>query len=152
MNIRPVLVMTLLMLVLTAGAGLAAPPRQFGIGLVLFEPSGLTAKAWLGRGAAVGGAIGWSEEMNHYLHIQADFLFLDRRAAGDQNLDLDIYLGVGGKIIFRDSDSAWLRVPFGLDVRLKKAPFNFFFELAPAFNFRTVRLFGALGFRYIFRP
>jgi hypothetical protein len=150
MNIRPRFVLALLMVLVTLGGGLAAPPRRFGIGLVLFEPTGLTAKAWLGRGAAVSGAIGWSEEMNHYLHIQADFLFFDRRAVGDPSFDLDLYLGAGGKIIFRDSDSAWLRVPFGLDVQLRRAPFNFFFELAPAFNFRTVRLFGALGFRYLF--
>jgi len=45
---------------------------------------------------------------------------------------------------------AWFRVPLGLDVRLKKAPLNFFFELAPAFNFGTIRLFGAFGVRYLF--
>jgi hypothetical protein len=148
MHVKPL--GTFFLFSLCLGVGLSAQPRQFGIGLVLFEPSGLTAKVWLGRSAAVNGAIGWSAEENHDLHIQADFLFLNQRVAADRNLDLDFYLGVGGKIIFRNFDSAWFRVPLGLDFRMKKTPFNFFFEIAPAFNFKTLKLFGALGFRYIF--
>lgn len=140
----------LVLFLLSFGAGLTAPARQFGIGLVLFEPSGLTGKVWLGRGAAFNGAIGWSAEENHYLHIQADFLFLDQRVAGDRNLDLDFYLGAGGKIIFRDFEGAWFRLPLGLDFQLKRTPLNFFFEVAPTFNFKSLKLFGALGFRYIF--
>lgn len=130
--------------------GLEAQPRKFGIGLVLIDPSGLTAKAWLGAGTAVSGAVGWSAEESHYLNIQADYLFFDRRVAGDRNLDLDAYFGAGGKIIFRDYDTAWLRIPLGLDIRLRRAPFNFFFEIAPAVNFQKARLSGAVGFRYLF--
>ena len=132
------------------GQVLNAQPRQSGLGLVLVDPSGLTGKTWLGSGQALSGAVGWSAEKGHYLHLQADYLFHDRRVAGDRNLDLDAYVGVGGKIIFRDYEVAWLRIPLGLDVRLNKAPFNFFFELAPAFNFQTVRMSGAFGFRYLF--
>jgi len=143
-------VVLLAFLLACLNAGLMAQPEQFGIGLVLFDPSGLTAKAWLGRGTAVSGAIGWSEEKDHDLDIQADFLFYDRRVAGDSNLDLDAYIGVGGKIIFRDNDAAWVRIPFGLDFRLKRTPFNLFFEVAPSFNFRIARVSGAIGFRYIF--
>jgi len=135
---------------LCSSIGLQAQPKQFGLGLVLIDPSGLTGKAWLGRGNAVSGAVGWSEEHDHYLHIQAEYLFYDRRVAGDRNLDLDAYVGIGGKIIFRDYDAAWFRLPLGLDIRLKKAPFNFFFEVAPVFNFETVRMSGAVGLRYIF--
>jgi hypothetical protein len=131
-------------------AGLTAAPRRFGVGLVLIEPSGLTGKAWLGGSLALAGAIGWSAEENHYLHIHGDLLFLDSRLAGDRNLDLDFYLGVGGKIIFRDYDSAWFRVPLGLEFRLRKAPINIFFEVVPTFNFSEIKLLGAVGFRYLF--
>jgi len=129
---------------------LPAQPRQFGLGLVLVDPSGLTAKAWLGGRRAVSGAVGWSGEKGHYLQVQADYLFVDRRVSGDANVDLDLYFGAGGKIIFRDYDAAWLRVPLGLDLRLKKSPFNFFFEITPVFNFADLRLSGAVGFRYLF--
>jgi hypothetical protein len=147
-RLKPIFILVLFLV--CAGGGLAAEPRQFGLGLVLIDPSGLTGKAWLGSGRAVSGAVGWSEEHDHYLNIQADYLFYDRRIAGDGDLDLDAYAGVGGKIIFRDYDAAWFRVPLGLDIRLKKAPLDVFFEVAPYFNFETIRVSGAVGLRYLF--
>jgi hypothetical protein len=128
-----------------------AQSGRVGVGLVLFEPTGLTAKTWFSGSAALAGGIGWSAEENHYLHIHLDFLFLRQRLAADRNLDLDFYLGLGGKIIFRDEDVAWLRVPLGVDFLLRKSPLNFFFELVPSFNFSKLKLFGAIGFRYVFQ-
>jgi hypothetical protein len=139
-----------LFLLACSNLGLNAQPKQFGIGLALFDPSGLTGKAWLGNGRAINGAIGWSEEKGHYLDILADFLFYDKRVAGDGNLDLDAYIGIGGKIIFRDDDPAWIRLPLGFDMRLKRSPVDVFFEVAPSTNFSIVRVSGAIGFRYLF--
>lgn len=102
----------------------AAQLARAGVGLILFEPSGLTGKAWLSRSAAL---------------------------AGDSNLDLDFYLGAGGKIVFRDYDNAWLRLPLGIDFLLRMSPLNFFFELVPTFDFSDLKLFGAIGFRYVFQ-
>jgi hypothetical protein len=133
------------------GAMARGQSNIYGVGLVLFEPTGLTGKAWLGRSAALGGGIGWSAEENHYLHLHLDFLFLRQRLAGDRNLDLDLYFGLGGKIIFRDEDMAWLRVPLGVDFLLRKSPLNFFFEVVPSFNFSELKLFAAIGFRYMFQ-
>jgi hypothetical protein len=132
-------------------AASAAQPVRAGVGLVLFEPSGLTGKAWLRGPTALAGGIGWSAEKNHYLHIHMDFLFLRYRLAADSNLDLDLYLGAGGKIIFRSTDNGWLRLPLGIDFLLRKSPINIFFEVVPSFNFSDVKLFGAIGFRYIFQ-
>ncbi|HUU38173.1 MAG TPA: hypothetical protein VMW46_08215 [Candidatus Desulfaltia sp.] len=33
---------------------------------------------------------------------------------------------------------------------LKRSPLNFFFEVVPSFNFSKLRLFGTIGFRYVF--
>jgi len=134
-----------------ASAASAAQPGKTGVGLILFEPSGLTGKAWLSRSAALAGGIGWSAEENHYLHLHADFLFYRHRLAADRNLDLDFYLGAGAKIVFRDSDNAWLRFPLGIDFLLRRSPLNFFFEVVPSFNFSDLKLFGAIGFRYVFQ-
>jgi len=132
-------------------AAAQAQSGKAGVGLILFEPSGLTGKAWLSRSSALAGGIGWSGEKDHDLHLHLDFLFLRHRLAGDRNLDLDLYLGLGGKIIFRDNDMAWIRVPLGVDFFLRKSPFNFFFEIVPSFDFSDLKLFGAIGFRYIFQ-
>lgn len=137
-------------LLLLLSAFSSARPRRSGIGLILFEPSGLTGKAWLSRYTAVDAAVGWSPERENYLHLSADFIFFNYHLEGDQNLSLGLYLGVGGKIIFRDYDQAWFRFPIGLDFLLGNAPLNFFFEIVPTFNFSHFKLFGAVGFRYIF--
>jgi hypothetical protein len=141
---------SLLLALLIISAASAAEQRKYGIGLMFIDPSGLSAKAWLNRSFALAGGIGWSSEESHYLHIHADFLFYRTRLASDRNLDLDFYLGAGGKIIFRDNENAWFRVPLGVDFLLRKSPLNFFFEIVPSFNFSELKLFGAVGFRYIF--
>jgi hypothetical protein len=137
---------------LLALAASAAQPSKAGIGLVLFEPTGLTAKVWMSRSAAIAGGLGWSAEKDHYLHLHVDFLFYRHRLTADRNLDLDFYLGAGGKLIFRDFDNAWLRFPLGLDFHLRKSPLNFFFEVVPSSNFSDLKVFGAIGFRYLFQP
>ncbi len=127
-----------------------SPPGRFGVGLILFEPSGLSAKAWLRGSAALAGGLGWSAEESHYLHLHVDFVFSKVRLASDRNLDLDFTLGAGGKLIFRDRDNAWFRFPLGIDFLVKRSPLNFFFEVVPSFNFSKLKLFGAIGFRYVF--
>jgi hypothetical protein len=137
-------------LVLVSAAS-PSPPGKFGVGLVLFEPSGLSAKAWLRGSSALSGGLGWSAEESHYLHLHVDFVFTKIRLASDRNLDLDFTLGAGGKIIFRDYENAWFRFPLGIDFLLKRSPLNFFFEIVPSFNFSKLKLFGAIGFRYVFQ-
>jgi hypothetical protein len=131
-------------------AAYPSPPGKFGVGLVLFEPSGLSAKAWLRGSSALAGGLGWSAEESHYLHLHVDFVFTKIRLASDRNLDLDFTLGAGGKIIFRDHENAWFRFPLGIDFLVKRSPLNFFFEIVPSLNFSKIKLFGAIGFRYVF--
>lgn len=139
-----------LALFMAASTALPSPQKKPGVGLILFEPSGLSAKTWLRGSAAVAGGIGWSPEESHYLHVHVDFLFATLRLASDRNLDVEAYFGAGGKLIFRDFDNAWFRVPLGIDFLLRRSPLSFFFEVVPSFNFGKLKLFGAVGFRYLF--
>jgi hypothetical protein len=128
----------------------SAQTRRSGIGLIFIEPTGLTAKAWLSRSTALQGAVGWSPEKDNRLQISADFLFFNYPLQSDRNVNLDLYLGIGGKIVFRDNDQAGFRFPIGVDFLLRKAPLNFFFEIVPTFDLSEIKLFGAIGFRYLF--
>ena len=123
---------------------------RYGLGLIVLDPSGLTAKAWLKKSGAIAGAIGWSAMEGHQLHLQADYIFYGGRMASDQNVDFSFYLGLGGKIIFQDQDNAWFRVPLGIDFFTKKSPLNIFIEVVPSFNFAEIKLSGAIGIRYLF--
>jgi hypothetical protein len=124
--------------------------HKYGLGLIIFDPSGMTVKAWLRSSGALAGAVGWSAMPGHQLHIHADYLFYSPRIASDQNVDFSFYIGVGGKIVFQDHDPAWFRVPLGFDFLTRKAPLNIFLELVPSFNFRDADLYGAVGIRYVF--
>jgi hypothetical protein len=123
---------------------------KYGLGLIVFDPTGMTVKAWLKRSGAIDGAVGWSAMAGHQLHIHADYLFFGARIASDENVDFSFYLGVGGKIIFQDHDSAWFHVPLGIDFFTKKSPLNIFIEIVPSFNFNELDLYGAIGIRYLF--
>jgi hypothetical protein len=124
--------------------------NKYGLGLIIFDPTGLTVKTWLKKSGAIDGAVGWSAMEGHQLHIHADYLFYGVRIASDQNVEFSFYLGVGGKIIFQDHDSAWFRVPLGIDFFTKKSPLNIFIEIVPSFNFNEIDLYGAIGIRYLF--
>ncbi len=126
-------------------------PKEYGLGLVVIEPTGLTGKAWLSRRAALDAAIGWSAKRGHFLHIHVDYLFYRYSFHSDTRVDFSLYIGAGGKIIFQDDENAWLRFPLGVDFLAKTFPLNMFFEVVPTFNFSRLDLLGAIGIRYTFR-
>jgi hypothetical protein len=125
--------------------------KEYGLGLIIIEPTGLTGKVWLSRQGALDAAIGWSAKGDHFLHIHVDYLFYRYPFHSDSRVDFSLYAGAGGKIIFQNDDNAWLRFPLGLDFLAKTCPLNIFFEVIPTFNFSRLDLLGAIGIRYTFR-
>ncbi len=132
-------------------AAVFGQPRDYGLGLVIIEPTGLTGKVWLNRGAALDAAIGWSAKRDHFLQIHVDYLFYRYSFHSDYRVDFSLYIGAGGKIVFQDDDNAWLRLPVGVDFLARTFPLNIFFEVVPTFNFSRLDLLGAIGVRYTFR-
>lgn len=129
----------------------SAQAKDYGLGMVFFEPTGLTGKVWLNRRAALDAAIGWSAKHDHFLHIHVDYLFYRYSFHNDSRVDFSLYVGAGGTIIFQDNDNAWLRFPLGIDFLAKTCPLNIFFEVIPTFKFSRLDLLGAIGIRYTFR-
>ncbi|MDH7511832.1 MAG: hypothetical protein QHH14_02670 [Clostridiales bacterium] len=147
---RKVLICLILTVFCLAATGFCQP-KEYGLGLVVIEPTGLTGKAWLNRRAALDAAIGWSAKRGHFLHIHVDYLFYRSSFHSDTRVDFSLYIGAGGKIIFQDNDNAWLRFPLGIDFLAKTSPLNIFFEVVPTSNFSRLDLLGAIGIRYTFR-
>ncbi|MBM3284563.1 MAG: hypothetical protein FJY81_01685 [Candidatus Aminicenantes bacterium] len=133
-------------------ANASGQTNRYGLGIVVFEPTGLTGKVWLNKSSALDAAIGWSTLPGHHLHLHADYLFYEYRFHSDSQVDFSFYLGAGGKVIFQEHDNAWFRVPLGIDFLSKKSPLNIFFEVVPSFNFSELDLVGAIGVRYTFTP
>lgn len=149
-----------------AGSGFAfkPAPRDFGVGLVLGSPTGLSAKYWLNDRNAFDAAIGFGD-----LTVQADYLWHSwtifpqppsGKVAG--------YMGLGAQLEFDDEGdyrhdedyrhhynrtSAGIRIPFGATYFFPRTPLELFLELVPVLEFTDradLQLDAGLGGRFYF--
>ncbi len=135
--------------------------RGFGLGLILGEPTGLSAKAWLDDQSALDFAAAWSLEGRNSFQLHADYL---RHAfVIDVNKgSLPLYYGIGARVLiledrdrFDDDDDVrlGLRIPLGITYLFDGAPLDIFLELVPVVELipsTDVDLEGGVGIRYYF--
>lgn len=140
-------------------ASAAQNSGPFGLGLILGDPTGITAKYWLGNQNAIDGSIGF-----HDLSIQADYLWHFNNIFPKVREGAFLaYTGIGFKIEDKDHHhdgnhddndlSAGIRVPLGVAFELGQHPLEFFIELAPTLEFTPdtdMNLDGSIGARYFF--
>lgn len=137
-----------------------------GVGISLGDPTGLSAKAWLNAQNALDFAASWSFEDERFA-IYTDYLFhfwggmpkeVRRRA-----WEVPLYAGVGGKVSLgkggrgrfdgEDGVGVGVRVPLGISMIFRDAPFDIFVEVAPGLLIVPETAFdldGALGGRFYF--
>lgn len=131
-----------------------AQDRKFGVGGIIGDPDGVSAKLWISETAAVAGAVSvnFAEEYSWVL-VQADFLKQNTLATWEEAL-LQSHFGGGVRVVASDfNDYIAIRGPIGVDVNAIDAPVEVFMEIVPtvdvdpAFEFYFT---GAMGFRYYF--
>jgi hypothetical protein len=136
-------------------AGRAGPGGDFGLGLVLGTPTGLSAEYFADRANSIHFALGLDvfEDQDVYLHLNwRGYL----AAIGDRGaIRLPLYVGLGGYVRDRDLDVLGLRAPFGFGIDFPQAPVKLFFELAVQLELTgddrlRGRIGGALGFHVYF--
>lgn len=126
--------------------------NNFGVGIILGEPTGLTIKSWNGDQSAFSIGAAWSLAENEALHLHADY----QLHSWFQDIETGrfaFYYGIGGRIIFTDEAKVGARVPLGLNYVFDDLPFDFFMEAAPILDFSPdVELSGngGIGARYYF--
>lgn len=138
---------------MTATAARVAPAGDFGAGIILGEPTGLTAKLWIGRKTAVDAAVAWSFSEDEALYLHANYLYHFFHDNPDLPEALSAYIGAGGKIVFRSDTELGIRVPVGLSYLLGQVPIEVFLEVAPGVLLipETDADIGAgIGVRYFF--
>jgi hypothetical protein len=122
---------------------------DFGIGVLLGEPTGASVKSWLSDKTAFDVGVAWSlAGRNEALHLNSDFLL---HSWFEQNDQLAFYYGLGGRIIFADDAQAGVRVPLGLNYVFESIPFDLFLEAVPILDLTPEIEFagnGAVGIRY----
>ena len=167
-------------LALAIAIGIAQPARAdtddsrgadkgtFGVGIILGEPTGITAKLYLKDDQAVQAAIG-SAFIGGGLSVHADYVFHPYILQSRPSFVLPVYVGPGVRLIDYTSgrsDAAGnngsafalgVRVVGGLLFDFKTVPLDAFIEVAPVLEYEfgsgggaALKLNAGAGVRYYF--
>ncbi|MEX2574585.1 MAG: hypothetical protein WD317_09820 [Balneolaceae bacterium] len=124
-------------------------PGNTEIGIIVGEPTGLSAKFWTGNNRAFDLGLAWSFSGQGSMHIHSNYL-LHRTL---DNPELALYYGIGGRLLMQDDPNLGIRIPLGLQYVIPESQLGIFFELAPMFDLVPDTKFdinGGLGLRFIF--
>jgi len=142
----------ILVIIFTLFIGSTYAQKSFGLGIILGEPTGLSAKLWTGGTNAFDFGAAWSFEGSGHLLLQTDYVWhssLTKTSSGG----LALYYGIGGRIVFSDDPDIGVRIPVGLDYIFSSAPIDIFVEVVPIMDFVPSTEFvvnGGLGIRFWF--
>jgi len=163
---KSILFAMVLGIVLILAKPIPAQDHGFGLGLVLGEPTGLSAKLWTSRvnafdfglGVAVGGDR-ISRDNYYYngesrLHFHMDYLWHSFSAINSSER-FPLYYGIGGRYNSGGGydGSLGVRGVFGIAWLPRATPIDVFLELVPVFQLTPVTGFGidaGLGIRFFF--
>lgn len=123
-----------------------------GLGVIIGEPTGLSAKMWTGDHTAIDAALAWSLVGNGYIHLHADMLMHSFAIEVDQG-QLPVYFGIGAKLDLASNLGLGVRVPLGIAYLFESVPIDVFAELVPILNLIPATKFsveGGIGIRYFF--
>jgi len=130
-----------------------AQDKGFGIGLILGEPTGFSAKGWIDSRSAIDAGLAWSFLHETTFHVHVDYLLhtidLTKRS------NMPVYYGIGGRIKAGGvgGDRIGIRIVGGLVYFVPGSPVDIFGEIAPVLDFAPstdLQINGGIGARYYF--
>ena len=147
--------LVILLIVLLSTTVFAAEREKFGIGVILGEPTGITAKFMITDNNAIDFGTGWETSGDNKLHIYGDYLFHLYDVIEVPKGLLPLYFGVGARMVFHDNDDNELgvRFPIGIEYVFENAPLGAFFELVPVLDLTPdteLDFEAGTGIRYFF--
>jgi hypothetical protein len=127
-----------------------------GLGIMVGEPTGLSAKTWVGGNSALDMGLAWSFVDEGNVHLHGDYLAHNFGLFDLDSGALPLYYGIGLRALFDENDDTrlGLRVPVGIDYIFSDSRADIFFELAPLLDLTPDTEFNmnaAAGLRYFFR-
>ena len=140
----------------------ATEPAGFGLGIMLGEPTGISAKKWIASNVAVDGALAWSFSGSGSFHIHSDILFHEDDLFNLPRIEgrMPLYYGPGVRFKTKDKDNdngddarLGIRFPVGLTYIFPRTPLDIFLEIVPIFDLIPETDFSlnlAIGVRYFF--
>ncbi|MBP9128267.1 MAG: hypothetical protein KBG07_05800 [Elusimicrobia bacterium] len=143
-----------------AGIGRTASPqpgeaRDFGVGVILGDPTGLSAKYWLTHKRAVDMALAWDlSGSDDRLEIHADHLWHFDLDISRMQGRLPLYVGLGGRVLTGHDARVGVRVPLGISYMFPRIPIELFGEITPLLDFTPdtdTSVNGGAGIRFYFK-
>ncbi|MEW6652973.1 MAG: hypothetical protein AB1394_05820 [Bacteroidota bacterium] len=128
----------------------------YGFGIILGEPTGLSAKYWLDGRKALNFGLAYSFVTNaNALALHCDYVIHNNNLF-DTKVTLPVYYGFGARIRAGNNDNSSLgaRGVVGILYQFTNAHVDAFAEAAPVFNLfpkTTLHIDIAIGARYFFR-
>ncbi len=128
----------------------ASEAGSIGVGIILGDPTGISAKYWIDKTNAIDAAVGFDR-----FSVHADYLFhfwnvFPQTGGGE----FGAYAGPG--LVFKDKkhdNMVGVRFALGAVYELNQYPVEFFAELVPVFELSPdtdLNLDGGIGIRYFF--
>lgn len=148
------LLVTLFLLVVSASI-VSAQDRGFGLGVIIGEPTGFSAKYWIDDKNAFDYALGYSLfEENSTVSFHTNYLYHLHNVI-DAPVRIPLYYGFGVRFRARENSESGLGVRgvIGAVWLSDYEPFDVFFEIAPVFQLfpdTELKLDVGLGGRYYF--
>ncbi len=154
-----------------SSAAVTAQGSGFGLGIMLGEPTGLSAKLWSGGDKALAFGLAWGGiGRGGYFHAHADYLFHNFNLIKVSSGKLALHYGPGLRLRTWGGARYWnngryyesggghtrlgVRFPVGLTYLFDGAPVDIFLEAVPTLDLIPGTSFdvdAALGFRYYFK-
>jgi hypothetical protein len=146
------------MIAMVAADARAAPARRgpFGLGVILGEPTGFTAKGFIASPSAIQLHLGFGIGKKGRFLLAGDYLYhfhglIPPVASAGW---MSPYVGIGAHLGFAREDAVFgLRIPVGLSFQIAGAPIEVFLEIVPGVGFLPATdplVDGGLGARWYF--
>jgi len=131
-----------------------AQQKGFGLGVVLGEPTGISAKYWLTFGTALDFGLGYSfTSSNSLFDFYVDYVFHNSNMINSEE-NFVVYYGPGARLKIKESTSRLgVRGVIGILWLPRGTNFDVFVEVAPILDIIPATKFdfsGGIGGRYFF--
>ena len=152
--------LALVLLGALAGLTFAESNHNFGLGIMLGEPTGLSAKLWSSQTMAWDAGAAWSFVNGGYFQIHSDLLFHNFKLFEVETGRMSLFYGPGARVKFGARDEfgdggtvVSIRGVVGLAYEFQETPLELFIEVVPMLDIvpsTAANMAGAIGFRYYF--
>lgn len=143
-----------------------AQNKKFGLGVIIGEPTGLSAKLWLSNHNALAFGLGWTVQGYRFngfdpdynkgtrTHIHVDYLWHSFNAISSSG-EFPLFYGIGGRIVTGPeySGTFGVRGVLGIAWLPRSTPLDIFIEVVPTLLLVNLTGFGieaGVGARFFF--